>query len=292
MLHTATGVYTTSSARQVAGMEEERRSVWKDDLCARCLERKKCACFPSADIGNYCFAFSPDNQCGLHVPKDCVLYQPRASLGLTRRAVCKYYRHGSAAGCTKGCKCNFLHLSVDWRHLMSWPLHINYVYRSLSECPYERLSTTESFVVTVHVSDTSMPLYVKSTRFLRTQAEVEPYSVVVPPGSAILSPTLQLCHQFHVHGLCNEGPRCKYVHMLIPPFNADQHSFKWMDSIEKLKDEDFIRGENAWCDNIPSPECKSYSDAPQAPCESGTPHCTVGDALGGDACAACTSSGV
>lgn len=106
------------------------------------------------------------------------------------------------------------------------PVHINYVWKDVSDCVlYARYVVTgDAFEVYVEGSAEKVPI----SQFLCTAGMNNFLSQCsVAQDVSSYSSSISRCHSFHGHGYCPEAENCKHGHLMTVDPSIDLSSFKW-----------------------------------------------------------------
>lgn len=226
---------TASSCRHtleptVDMVEQRTKEEWHSPDCEQCNLRRRDRRSPFYASDRLIAAFSPDHLRVHYLPTWCIESLPPPSKGVTRWTLCKFHLVGQ---CRNGHACEYVHVRCLPETTVCVTVHVNCQYQRVEQCEYASPDVTATFKVPVYVSGTTMPVLVPRSHFLMTEAKIEEGAEVLPPFTP--SSALRLCHDFHMHNVCLDGPRCPYVHMAhVDPGLGDSDVGRWAPSMEKV----------------------------------------------------------
>ena len=151
------------------------------------------------------------------VPARDILHMPYPMSHNNEPLLCKRNKY-----CTCGVACRFVHACTE-NMQMSDPGHVNFAWRNLGKCKYERLPAGEQYTLSYPAdylksqSDTlssSMPhpTTISSEYIIKTKAieQAEDANIC----------WLVLCRHFLQRGICDKGAECEFAHIAYIDENA------------------------------------------------------------------------
>jgi hypothetical protein len=153
--------------------------------------------------------YTPDLGAIMAVPIPFVVQCPPQSARVTRLVACKHY-HPERNACTKGRRCKYLHVNFDAippDTLVSHPVHVNYAWKVLTDCHYERHPPGGHMLVGGPNSDHNATS-VSSEQIIKTSGSM----VFLHDPSATGVP--RHCAHYHFNRICNRGPLCSFIHVV------------------------------------------------------------------------------
>jgi hypothetical protein len=153
--------------------------------------------------------YAPGFKAVLSIPATEVRHLPPPQLNVTRLVLCANYDPRNPEGsCPMGARCKFVH--ADATACPQHEIHVNYAWRSLDECIYERFTPGQVLHVaapnsklTGDVMDSQLALKTKALESTRRP--------------------LSHCAHYYFNRTCNLGGDCRFIHAVFIDPNAKEH---------------------------------------------------------------------
>ncbi|RNF11236.1 zinc finger protein family memeber [Trypanosoma rangeli] len=154
--------------------------------------------------------YAPDFTCIISLPVSAITQLPHSSLGVSRLVLCRKYVPGHPDSCWKGAMCKFVH--ADPMGALQCPIHVNYSWRSVERCTYQRLPAGEMIVVLAPNGREPAETF-PSERVLVTRGSLNRKTHAGPPSR---------CAHYYFNRLCNRGENCNFIHTIHVDPNVEE----------------------------------------------------------------------
>ncbi|RNF03434.1 zinc finger protein family memeber [Trypanosoma conorhini] len=154
--------------------------------------------------------YAPDFSSIISLPVSAIAQVPHASLGVSRLVLCRKYVPGHPESCWKGSMCKFVH--ADTTGASQCPIHVNYSWRSVERCTYQRLPPGEMIFVLAPNGREPAETF-PSERILVTRGSLNRKSHAGPPSR---------CAHYYFNRLCNRGENCNFIHTIHVDPNVEE----------------------------------------------------------------------
>ena len=143
----------------------------------------------------------------LAIPTADICHLPPSAAAAARLVLCSHFRAEDPRSCPMGSRCKFVH--ADTRRAQRQDIHVNYAWRRVEECEYERFSGGQTLRVAAPNSKVASDV-MDSNMVLRTRA------------LAAKRRPLTHCAHYYFNRTCNLGAQCQFIHaVFIDPSAKD-----------------------------------------------------------------------